>query len=66
MDEGDPRGCRRPDARATAAFDETQEAEALAYLETMPGFYVVKTDGLAAGKGVLVTESLTEARDAVP
>jgi phosphoribosylamine--glycine ligase len=26
---------------------------------------VVKTDGLAAGKGVLVTESLTEARDAV-
>jgi phosphoribosylamine--glycine ligase len=31
----------------------------------MPGFYVVKTDGLAAGKGVIVTESLTEARDAV-
>jgi phosphoribosylamine---glycine ligase len=46
-------------------FDESQEAEALAYLETMSGFYVVKTDGLAAGKGVLVTESLTDARDAV-
>ena len=38
---------------------------ALAYLETLPGLYVVKTDGLAAGKGVLVTESLADARDAV-
>ena len=27
--------------------------------------FVVKTDGLAAGKGVVVTESLTEARNAV-
>ncbi len=47
------------------AFDATQEAEALAYLETMPGLYVVKTDGLAQGKGVVVTESLADARDAV-
>jgi phosphoribosylamine--glycine ligase len=38
---------------------------ALAFLETLPGLYVIKTDGLAAGKGVLVTESLPEARDAV-
>ena len=30
-----------------------------------PAFYVVKTDGLAAGKGVVVTESLADARDAV-
>ena len=53
-----------PSARH-ATFDATQEAQALAYLETLPGFYVVKTDGLAAGKGVVVTESLSEARDAV-
>jgi phosphoribosylamine--glycine ligase len=46
-------------------FGESQEAEALAYLETMPGLYVVKTDGLAQGKGVTVTESLADARDAV-
>lgn len=43
----------------------TDEAAAHAFLETMGGFYVVKTDGLAAGKGVLVTESLPEAREAV-
>ncbi len=48
-----------------ATFTAGQEPEALAYLATMPGLYVVKTDGLAAGKGVLVTESLAEARDGV-
>jgi phosphoribosylamine--glycine ligase len=53
-----------PSARH-AAFDGTQEAEALAFLETLPGLYVVKTDGLAAGKGVVVTESLADAHDAV-
>jgi phosphoribosylamine--glycine ligase len=53
-----------PSARHRA-FDATQEAEALAYLETLPGFYVVKTDGLAQGKGVVVTESIVDARDAV-
>ncbi len=36
-----------------------------AFLQTLPGLYVIKTDGLAAGKGVIVTESLTEARAAV-
>jgi phosphoribosylamine--glycine ligase len=46
-------------------FDHRQEAEALAFLETLPGLYVVKTDGLAGGKGVIVTESLADARDAV-
>src|SRR6476659_8818843 len=48
-----------------ATFTAEQEDAALAYLETLPGLYVVKTDGLAAGKGVLVTESLAEARDGV-
>jgi len=48
-----------------AAFTADQEDEALAFLERLPGFYVVKTDGLAAGKGVIVTESIDEARDAV-
>jgi phosphoribosylamine--glycine ligase len=38
---------------------------ACAYLDTMAPPFVVKTDGLAAGKGVVVTESLTEARNAV-
>ena len=32
---------------------------------TLGGLYVVKTDGLAAGKGVVVTTDLAEARDAV-
>ena len=44
-----------------AAFDDSQEADAISFLRDLPGFYVVKTDGLAAGKGVFVTESLTEA-----
>ncbi len=47
------------------AFGAGEEAQALAYLDTMPGLYIVKTDGLAAGKGVVVTESISEARDAV-
>ena len=45
------------------AFTEVQDA--LAFLDGMTPPFVVKTDGLAAGKGVLVTESLNEARNAV-
>ena len=41
------------------AFDDV--AEAKAFLRSLPGPWVVKTDGLAAGKGVLVTDSLSEA-----
>jgi phosphoribosylamine--glycine ligase len=41
------------------------QADALAFLETQTAPYVIKTDGLAAGKGVLVTESLTDAQAAV-
>ena len=48
-----------------ATFGAGEEAAALAFLDTLPGGYVVKTDGLAAGKGVIVTESLAEAREAV-
>lgn len=43
----------------------TDEQAALDFLDTMAPPYVIKTDGLAAGKGVVVTESLTEARNAV-
>ena len=41
------------------------EAAALNFLDTMGGLYVIKTDGLAAGKGVVVTTDRNEARDAV-
>src|SRR4029453_17828092 len=40
-------------------------AAALGFLRTLPGPWVVKTDGLAAGKGVLVTGQLDEAEDDV-
>ena len=48
-----------------ASFTAYQEEEALAFVDRLPGLYVVKTDGLAGGKGVIVTESVDEARDAV-
>ena len=51
---------------ATAAYGAFSDVnEALKFLDTMKPPYVVKTDGLAAGKGVLVTESLTEAQQDV-
>jgi phosphoribosylamine--glycine ligase len=46
-----------------ASFTEVEPA--LAHLRTLGPPYVVKTDGLAAGKGVLVTESQAEAADDV-
>jgi len=49
---------RVPTARY-GVFDDP--AEARAFLRSLPGPWVVKTDGLAAGKGVLVTDSMKEA-----
>jgi phosphoribosylamine---glycine ligase len=48
-----------------ASFRADQEEEALTFLRTLDGLYVIKTDGLAAGKGVLVTDSWDEAQAAV-
>jgi phosphoribosylamine--glycine ligase len=45
---------------ANQAFTDIEEA--IAYLESRPGPYVVKADGLAYGKGVLVTEDLIAAQ----
>ena len=58
------RAAEVPTARY-ATFTASEEDAALAFLETLPGLYVVKTDGLAAGKGVIVTDSLPDARAAV-
>jgi len=50
----------------TARYGSFADAdEAIAFLRTLAAPYVVKTDGLAAGKGVLVTESLSDAEDDV-
>ncbi len=48
-----------PSARY-GTFDDADRAEA--FLDSLDGGYVIKTDGLAAGKGVLVTHDIDEAR----
>ena len=46
-------------------FGSGDEDAAFAWLASLAAPYVVKTDGLAQGKGVVVTDSLADARDAV-
>lgn len=43
-------------------FTSGEYDEAVRFLETMQAPYVLKADGLAAGKGVLISESLDDAR----
>ncbi len=50
----------------TAAYEVFSDAaEALKYLETAPIPTVIKADGLALGKGVIIAQTLEEAKDAV-
>jgi len=50
----------------TASFETfDNSADALAYLEQHPAPIVIKADGLAAGKGVVVATTDDQARDAV-
>ena len=47
---------------AYQTFDGTQVEEGCRFLETLKAPYVLKADGLCAGKGVLIIDSLEEAQ----
>ena len=47
---------------AYRTFDGTQLDEAMSFLETLAPPYVLKADGLCAGKGVLIVPTLEEAK----
>lgn len=47
---------------AYATFDGTQVEEGCQFLETLSAPYVLKADGLCAGKGVLILPTLEEAK----
>ena len=50
---------------AYGAFEQSELNEALAFLNEMKAPYVIKADGLAAGKGVVITSDLQEAQSTV-
>lgn len=52
-------------AAASKTFTKDTLAEGLAYLETQSLPIVLKADGLAAGKGVIIAESMKEAKQAL-
>ncbi|MCL1989554.1 MAG: phosphoribosylamine--glycine ligase [Defluviitaleaceae bacterium] len=50
---------------AYGEFDHTQVEDALAFLETQVMPIVIKADGLAAGKGVVICQTLEEAKQTI-
>jgi len=48
---------------AYQTFNGTQVAEAEAFLETLQAPYVLKADGLCAGKGVLILDNISSAKE---
>ncbi len=48
---------------AYRSFTQRELEEAIAFIDEVPGPWVLKADGLAAGKGVLIIDNADEAKD---